>query len=104
MAEKKTNDELLAETTDVWRAPSTRRDGRSPAVDARDDSQIGLRDLIARRAYELFEERGRIDGDDVNDWLRAEVEVRSSIGMANPETTEVAKRRRQPSSISGVGR
>jgi hypothetical protein len=34
-----------------------------------------LRERIARRAYEIYEERGRIDGEDVNDWLRAEAEV-----------------------------
>jgi len=38
-----------------------------------------LRDLIARRAYEIYEERGRGDGADVADWLRAEVEVKSLL-------------------------
>ena len=31
--------------------------------------------LIAERAYELFCQRGSIDGDDVNDWLEAEREL-----------------------------
>ena len=30
---------------------------------------------IARRAYELYEQRGREPGADVDDWLRAEHEV-----------------------------
>ncbi len=30
---------------------------------------------IAARAYELFLERGRDDGHDVDDWLRAEREL-----------------------------
>jgi hypothetical protein len=30
---------------------------------------------IRRRAYELYEERGREDGHDVEDWLRAEAEI-----------------------------
>lgn len=30
---------------------------------------------IKERAYELFEERGREHGHDVDDWLRAETEV-----------------------------
>jgi outer membrane protein TolC len=30
---------------------------------------------IARRAYELYEMRGRVDGADVNDWLQAEREL-----------------------------
>ncbi len=30
---------------------------------------------IRVRAYELFEERGRADGQDLDDWLRAESEI-----------------------------
>jgi outer membrane protein TolC len=30
---------------------------------------------IARRAYALYEERGRTDGTDVDDWLQAEREL-----------------------------
>lgn len=30
---------------------------------------------IRRRAYELFEERGRLEGFDQEDWVRAEAEV-----------------------------
>jgi len=41
--------------------------------------QTELRGLIARRAYEIYEERGKHDGSDVADWLRAEVEVKSLI-------------------------
>ena len=43
------------------------------------DGQSDLREMIARRAYELYEERGGCDGDDLNDWLRAEAEVKSSV-------------------------
>ena len=32
-------------------------------------------DVIARRAYELYEERGREDGHDWDDWFRAERET-----------------------------
>jgi Protein of unknown function (DUF2934) len=31
---------------------------------------------IRRRAYELYEERGREDGHELEDWLRAEEEIR----------------------------
>jgi hypothetical protein len=34
-----------------------------------------LEDQIRQRAYELYEERGREDGHDVEDWLRAEKEI-----------------------------
>ena len=32
---------------------------------------------IRRRAYELYEERGREDGHEKEDWLRAEEEITS---------------------------
>ena len=35
-----------------------------------------LEEEIRRRAYELYEERGREDGHDLDDWLRAEAEIR----------------------------
>jgi hypothetical protein len=34
---------------------------------------------IARRAYELYEWRGREDGHDLDDWLQAEAEI---MGLA----------------------
>ncbi len=43
------------------------------------DGQSDLREMIARRAYEIYEGRGKRDGDDLNDWLRAEAEVKSSV-------------------------
>ena len=33
---------------------------------------------IARRAYEIYESRGRIDGADLDDWLQAEKGQRPS--------------------------
>jgi Protein of unknown function (DUF2934) len=32
-------------------------------------------DHIAHRAYELYEERGREPGHDVDDWIKAEYEI-----------------------------
>lgn len=34
-------------------------------------------DRIARRAYEIYDARGRADGRDLDDWLQAEREVRA---------------------------
>jgi hypothetical protein len=34
-----------------------------------------LEEEIRRRAYELYEEHGREDGHDLDDWLRAEAEI-----------------------------
>ena len=40
-------------------------------------------DAIARRAYELFQERGREPGRALDDWLRAEHEVTESRGRSH---------------------
>jgi len=34
-----------------------------------------MEEEIHRRAYEQYEQRGREDGHDLDDWLRAEAEV-----------------------------
>ena len=44
--------------------------GRTAAEENREEE-------IRRHAYELYEERGREDGHDVEDWLRAEAEITS---------------------------
>lgn len=38
--------------------------------------------LVARRAYELYEARGRHDGGEVEDWLQAEQEIRAIANIA----------------------
>lgn len=38
-------------------------------------SQFNAEDAIRFRAYQLFEQRGRTHGFDIEDWLRAESEV-----------------------------
>lgn len=93
MKEKKKSDKVLGETPEAPQGSSTRRKGQTPAEGYERDVQIDLCELIARRAYELYEERGRRHGDDMNDWLRAEAEVKSAL---RPE-----KRR---SAASRVGR
>jgi hypothetical protein len=77
MKEKKKSDKLLAETPE--QASSVRRKGRVLAESHKGDGQVDLRELIARRAYEIYVERGGRDGDDINDWLRAEAEVKSTL-------------------------
>ena len=46
-----------------------------PALDARANSPSDMRPQIAKRAYELYEERGRQDGRAVQDWEQAEREI-----------------------------
>ncbi|HYL15132.1 MAG TPA: DUF2934 domain-containing protein [Terriglobales bacterium] len=37
-----------------------------------------IEEEVRHRAYELYEERGRENGHDLDDWLRAEAEVRGT--------------------------
>jgi hypothetical protein len=45
-----------------------------------------LQDQIRRRAYELYEQRGRNDGHEVSDWLQAESEVAQKKIASAPRT------------------
>jgi hypothetical protein len=38
-------------------------------------------ELIRKRAYEVFEARGREPGHDLEDWLRAELEIKRRLGL-----------------------
>jgi len=61
---------------------SLRRDGsyrRRPRIwSAAETAKSNGHDGIARRAYELFERRGRQHGRDLEDWLGAELELRET--------------------------
>ncbi len=39
------------------------------------DGGGGLQDQIRARAFQLYEQRGRDDGHDLDDWLQAEAEL-----------------------------
>lgn len=39
------------------------------------ESHPNLEEEIRHRAYELYEQRGREDGHDLDDWFRAEAET-----------------------------
>jgi len=51
----------------------------SPPPSERDESPPAYpsRRAIADRAYELYVARGRADGNDLDDWLQAECDLRS---------------------------
>lgn len=44
-------------------------------TDSLNESDNGLHHRIAMAAYELYERRGRIDGQDLQDWFKAETLV-----------------------------
>ena len=47
----------------------------STVANLRVDLNLGFREQIARRAYELWQERGSTSGNDWSDWFRAESEI-----------------------------
>lgn len=52
---------------------------------------IGLQEQIRCRAHELYERRGRGDGHELDDWLRAESEVtqKTAKTVAPPAPSQV---------------
>jgi hypothetical protein len=48
---------------------------KRPATTTSDPQELELEHQIRLRAYELYEARGREDGHDEEDWLRAEAEI-----------------------------
>jgi hypothetical protein len=51
-------------------------------------------DDVERRAYELYEQRGREDGHDWDDWLEAEREIRGVETQGDSEEPRAPRRRR----------
>src|SRR4029453_9432143 len=49
-----------------------------------------VRELIARRAYELYKQRAPEFGDEMSDWLQAEGEVVAILLGERPETSETS--------------
>lgn len=45
---------------------------QKPSASMATELHPNLEEEIRRRAYEIYQERGRQDGRDVEDWLRAE--------------------------------
>lgn len=59
------------------------------------NEQGAARQRIAHRAYELYEQRGRADGLDAQDWLQAELEILGQTEpSAAPGTSERTEDRR----------
>ena len=50
---------------------------KQPTTEISELQEFELEYQIRRRAYELYEERGREDGHEEEDWLRAEEEITS---------------------------
>jgi len=46
-----------------------------------DNGRMDMQGQIRLRAYELYEERGRRDGHQMEDWIQAEREVHDKFGL-----------------------
>ena len=62
------------------------KSAKSPAPKSTNATDIEER--IRRRAYEIYEQRDRIDGLDLDDWLQAESEI---MGAIQPRKSKVAR-------------
>ena len=60
--------------------PPSRKSPTKAASNA-NAKELALYERIAQRAYELYEQRGRQAGSELEDWLQAEREIRSAAGM-----------------------
>jgi hypothetical protein len=67
-------------------AKHKRNEDAPPPPTARNESRpTDERDRVAQRAYELYMARGGGDGQDLDDWLLAEGELR---GRSGPDSDE----------------
>ena len=57
--------------------PTTRLRKTPASSDAPAMPDFDLEEQIRQRAYQLFEERGMVDGHDLDDWLQAEQEIKA---------------------------
>ena len=55
--------------------------GKKVQSTAAEPDEARLRELIARKAHELYEQRGSSPGRDLDDWLEAERLVRQELGV-----------------------
>jgi|SRR5438270_13528767 len=55
----------------------TAGNGASSERTAATQAHSGIEEEIRRRAYELYEQRGRHEGSHEDDWARAEAEIQS---------------------------
>lgn len=66
--------------------------------------EVPTREQIAQRAYELYQNRGREDGRDMEDWLAAESELRNQNAPVRPISTSSSNDRSRTSSVSASRR
>jgi Protein of unknown function (DUF2934) len=60
---------------------AVRKSSTKPGEPSQHDANKTLQSQIQDRAYALYEQRGRSDGHDWEDWIQAEQEVRDKYGL-----------------------
>jgi Protein of unknown function (DUF2934) len=58
--------------------------------------ELSKEEDVAQRAYELYVQRGCEPGKDVEDWLRAEIELSSEVAVGPGKTRAAQAGRGQP--------
>lgn len=66
------------------RARNEDQDGSEPSAANHD-----LQEAIRRRAEEIYERNGKVEGRDVQNWIQAEAEVRSEMQSAAPRNAAI---------------
>ena len=89
MAEKRTKVDILERQTEQL---GKRVDRHSDQIEKKPSTLapksdeptvlIPIEQQIQQRAYELYEQRGRTDGHDLDDWLQAEYEIKGTQAKA----------------------
>jgi hypothetical protein len=74
---KKTDSPKTATVTPISQRGLPAEGNSTAARNGEQGTSTLILEQIRIRAYELFEQRGRLDGFDQEDWTRAEVEVRA---------------------------
>jgi hypothetical protein len=89
MATKRTKADRLQRQTEqlgkrVNRQPDEIEEKPSTLASKSDEPTvlIPIEQQIQQRAYELYEQRGRTDGHDLDDWFQAECEIKGTQGNA----------------------
>src|ERR1035437_9784524 len=85
MKNKRRSTMLEKSATAVQTAPSRPpvKAGKTKSISERIERMYGA---ISRRAFELFERDGRVDGHDVSHWLEAEKEFLLPVQISMKET------------------
>ena len=72
----------------VFRGEETVTIDRQTPISSETDTtfSIDTQEQVRRRAFEIYEQRGREDGHELDDWLQAEAEVLSQQSKAMSAT------------------